>query len=136
MATGSWSPEGQQASSQNFELKQTQLNLCLALSNEHSLATLATQLSELQIQQLAPIMQLTANDWEQACSDLSDAELENLMRFFTKAEALPGWEAGDQSPVIWLGKILKKRGTGINKDLVLWIKANSDNRFLPHGSLL
>ena len=135
MTTGSWSPEGEKAS-QNFSLNEADIRLCLSLSNTQNLDNLSSQLSREQVQNMAPIMQQPAETWEQACAALSDQELENLMRFFTVAEALPGWEAGDNSPVIWLGKILKKRGTGLNKDLVLWIKANSDNRFLPHGSLL
>ena len=68
--------------------------------------------------------------------EFSNEEIEHLMRFFTIAEQLPGWHAADNSPVIWLGKLLKQRGVGINKELVLWIKENSDNRFLPHGPLI
>ncbi|WP_101759989.1 hypothetical protein [Oceanicoccus sp. KOV_DT_Chl] len=81
-------------------------------------------------------MQQRKADWFHVASTLSDEQLQHLMRFFTVAESLPGWEAGDNSPVIWLGKVLKQRGTGISRELVLWIKANSSNQFLPHGALL
>jgi hypothetical protein len=80
-------------------------------------------------------MKQDKESWFEVADSFSDDELVHLMRFFTKAEQLPGWEAGDTSPVIWLGKMLKKRGTGIDRELALWIKANSNNQYLPHGSL-
>ena len=81
-------------------------------------------------------MQLDKEQWFDAARTFNDDEIVHLMRFFTVAEQLPGWEAGANSPVVWLGKILKQRGTGIDRELVLWIKAHSDNQFLPHGALL
>ena len=57
--------------------------------------------------------------------------------FFTLIEmALPEWAAGAKSPVISINKILKSRGHKLEKDMLLWIKQNSDNRFIPNGSPL
>ncbi len=63
-------------------------------------------------------------------------QLLHLVRFFTLAEMqLSGWEAGAESPVIWIVKTLRRRKSPPSKDLLLWIKANSDNRFIPNGAL-
>lgn len=83
----------------------------------------------------ASLMKLE-QDAFQAAETLPDADLEALIRFFTLAEMqLPGWEAGKQNPVIYLAKILKKRGS-FDAELRRWVKSNSDNRYLPYGSAL
>ena len=74
-------------------------------------------------------------DWSAAAASLDSARLLALVRFFTLAERLPGWQAGARSPVIPLVAELKKRGE-MPADLQAWIKANTDNRFLPYGSLM
>jgi hypothetical protein len=48
---------------------------------------------------------------------------------------LLGFETGPKSPVIALARALRKRGE-YPDDLTAWIKVNTDNRFLPHGSLM
>ncbi len=73
--------------------------------------------------------------WDNVCDDLSDTELETLIRLFTLGEMQHGsWQAGASSPVVPLVKALKQRG---NFDLgfARWIKAHTTNRFLPHGDL-
>jgi hypothetical protein len=47
----------------------------------------------------------------------------------------PEWKAEAKSPVVALMRVLKKRKT-VPADLVSWIKANTSNRFLPHGDLM
>ena len=74
-------------------------------------------------------------DWAAAAAGLSSAELESLVRLYTLAERLPGWNAGPRSPVIPLVAELKRRDA-CPDGLTAWIKANTDNRFLPYGSLL
>jgi len=51
------------------------------------------------------------------------------------AENLPGWEAGQQSPVIPLAKVLRTRGQRLDRDLLQWLREVNDNRFLPYGPL-
>lgn len=81
------------------------------------------------------LMKLDASTW-QVADGLVEAELVSLVRFFTLAEMqLPGWEAGNQNPVIPLVRILKERD-GFSVELRKWIKANTDNRYLPYGSAL
>lgn len=76
-----------------------------------------------------------AVDWKAAAAGLDSGDLLALVRLFTLAERLPGWEAGARSPVIPIVQTLKSRGD-YPDDLTAWIKANTDNRFLPYGSLL
>ena len=74
-------------------------------------------------------------DWKAAAVGLETDRLVSLIRLYTLAERLPGWEAGPRSPVIPLAAELKKRGE-YPDDLTAWIKANTENRFLPYGSLM
>jgi hypothetical protein len=74
-------------------------------------------------------------DWAAVTEGLDDATIEALIRLLTRTEmAFPAWKGGDRSPVIALAAALKRRGT-YPAGLTPWIRANSDNRFLPHGSL-
>ena len=76
-----------------------------------------------------------ASDWAGAAEALATDQLIALVRLFTVAEGLPGWEAGARSPVIPMAAELKKRGD-FPTDLTSWIKSRTDNRFLPYGSLM
>ena len=134
MSIGSWDPQGT-PSSEHYHIEMAVLRRFIQISVDGQLDNIAQLLTAEEQQQHAAIMQLDKQAWAVA-EALDDHDIEQLMRFFTIAEQLPGWDAADQSPVIWLGKCLKQRGTGINRDLVLWIKAHSDNKFLPNGPLL
>lgn len=93
-------------------------------------------LDEGELELLAPVMSLDADQWDAVARDEDPLELVAWIRFFTLAEArLPGFEAGAKSPVIPLARALRQRGA-YPADLTAWIRAHSDNRFLPHGSLL
>ena len=73
--------------------------------------------------------------WDLAGAELSDAELESLVRLFTLGEMQHGsWQAGAKSPVVPLVKVLKQRGK-FDPALARWIKDHTTNRFLPHGDL-
>jgi len=88
--------------------------------------------------ELAPCARHEAGacDWAAAARTLRDDDILALIRLFTLAEnALSGWEAGDASPVIPLARELRRRGS-YPDDLTGWIKANTDNRFLPYGNLM
>jgi len=86
--------------------------------------------------ELAPLVRHGDIDWRELAADLSDAEIESLIRLFTLGEGkFPAWESGPRSPVIPLVAELKRRGS-FAQTLTSWIKAHSDNRFLPYGSLL
>jgi hypothetical protein len=91
-------------------------------------------LSQDQINALAPLLQHPS--WQDAAADLDDAEIVSLVRFFTLGEMrYQAWKAEAKSPVVALVRVLKKR-KAVPVDLVVWIKANTSNRFLPHGDLM
>ena len=74
-------------------------------------------------------------DWLEQAKQLDDEELVQLARFYTVAEQqLSGWRADDKSPVIAFVRELKNRRQ-FDAQLRKWIKAHTDNKFLPHGSL-
>lgn len=134
MTLGSWDPNAEPTTT-SLQLEAGQLQRFIDFSQNELLDNVEQLLSANEQQTYAGLMQLDKTQWQEAADGLSDTEIVHLMRFLTKAEQLPGWEAGAKSPVIWLGKILKQRGTGIPRELTVWIRANSDNRFIPHGAL-
>jgi len=92
-------------------------------------------LSEREIANEAGLMKLNEEDW-QAAESLEDFEITTLIRFFTLAEMqYAGWDGGKQSPVIYLVRILRRRDN-FPAELRKWIKAHTENRFLPYGSAL
>lgn len=81
------------------------------------------------------VMTAVPTAWEAARALDSDTII-SLVRLFTLVEEqVSGWDAGNKSPVISLAKILKERGY-LEADLRKWIKSNTKNRYLPHGSAL
>ena len=92
-------------------------------------------LSEREIAKLAPLMRCALSEWTTLAGGLDTTRLVDLIRLFTLAEALPGWQARERSPVIAFMAELRARNA-VPEDLGAWIRAHSDNRFLPWGSLL
>ncbi len=77
------------------------------------------------------------SDWEQSLSDLADAELINIAFFYIRAEqTLSGFESGANNPAIRIFRYLKSQGRKPEKDIVRKMKAETDNRFIPHGDAL
>lgn len=140
MSVGTWSPDpkpGEEPNEQSVELDQTFLSKCIEASEQAQLDDLKSVIDEAQQRQHSALMRLDAAPWQQVADKYDAAQMYHLMRFFTVAEAqLPGWEAEDKSPVIWLNKILKRRGEALNREQVMWIKQNTQNRFLPNGAIL
>lgn len=74
--------------------------------------------------------------WAKKATTLESATLETLICLFTLGESqYPQWIAEDKSPVILFVRELKNRGQ-FNKETGRWIKENTSNKFLPHGSLM
>ena len=126
---GVWEPR------EPAKLDEAKLQHYIALFVNAESSDLIEVMSEDDIKRDAGLMQLPESAW-QVAEALDDAGLETLVRFFTLAEMqLPGWEGGKQSPVISLVRIMKARGS-FTPGLRKWIKANTDNRYLPYGSVL
>lgn len=132
MPVGNWDPKLEQG---KYEVDTQTLKRFISFADNKQLDQVQKLLSPHEQQVYGAMMKLHPDSWTSKAEHFSDAEITSLMRFFTVAENLPGWESGDKSPVIWLGKVLKQRGTGISRDLVLWIKNHSNNQYLPHGPI-
>ena len=136
MSVGSWDPNLHKADT-SVTISTELLARFIAISQQEQLNRIGDCVDAEQQQLYAGLMTLPQKAWEDAVSALLEADIYHLMRFFTVAEMqLPGWEAGDKSPVIWLNKILKARGEPLGKDQIQWIKQHTRNRFLPYGSAL
>ncbi len=125
---GSWQPDNHAAEIDRATL--ARLVRCAEVLDHPTLG-----LSEDEVTNLASLMRKDRSNWDIAQA-LDDDTLVALIRFFTVAEGkLPNWEAGDRSPVIALAAILRGRKR-YPKELTAWIKAHTNNRFLPWGSVL
>ena len=134
MALGSWDPAAQSAA-QSIALTPELVAELAAYSADGQLDDLPGHLSGDRAQELSGLMQLPAAEWQAAAENLESATIRHLVSFFAVAENLPGWEAGEHSPVIPLAKALRRRGEKLDRDFLLWLRQVNDNRFLPYGPL-
>jgi len=134
MSLGSWDPKIVSEGSALL-LQSALLRRLIELDRKNQLAQLEQVLSADDRQRLAPLMKIDHNTWRVAVEPLHEDDLLHLIRFFAVAENLPGWEAGADSPVIPLAKILRQRGARLDKPLLQWLREVNKNRYLPYGPL-
>lgn len=80
---------------------------------------------------------MTETQWQEALPQFDQNTLLALAEFYTVAEmVLPGWQAKDKNPTIWIFRYLKKQQQLPEKDVIRALKARTDNRFIPYGSAL
>lgn len=131
MSIGNWTPTNPDA-----EIDSALLETGLTASREGKLEELTQILSLDQQTDLASQLRLPKETWLIALEDYNSEQLKALLRFFVRAEMLvPGCEVGDQSPAIWANKLLRQRGDRLTKEDLLWIRENTNNRFIPNGSI-
>lgn len=132
MAVGSWTPSGDNS----VKLDESVLKRWLIVA-EQGLEDLNSQMKAEDISNYSHWMTLDKGPWVAVATTFSNEELLLLMKFFTVAEEqLSGWQAGAKSPVVWLGKVLKTRNAFPDTEFIGWIKAHTNNRFLPYGDIL
>ena len=91
---------------------------------------------EAEVERLGPALRAQHYDWAALAAAEPAERIVELIKVLVLGEArFASWEAGAESPVIPLARALKSRGD-YPKELTSWIRSNSRNRFLPHGSLL
>ena len=73
--------------------------------------------------------------WQDTVQSLNDEDLIALIKLLTVTEAKSNWDLGEKSPVIPVFKTYKKK-SGVNRELVKWVKEHSDNKYLPFGPLI
>lgn len=136
MTTGAWIPEQNISANDLPDLSfwRDVLSVCGNMA-EHS-PDLATLLDEDQQTQATAAFNASLETWQQHIGDCDDEELLQLLRLFVLLEAqLDSCNGGAKSPAIATARILRKRKKSLDKNLLTWIRANSDNRFLPYGPL-
>ena len=134
MSLGTWDPSLASSNAENL-LSADTLDRLIGYDRENQLHQLDELLSSDEQQRLAALMKVDHETWRGVAEPLADAAVIHLLRFFAVAENLPGWEAGAQSPVIPLARVLRKRGARLDKPMLQWLREVNDNRFLPYGPL-
>ena len=135
MSIDSWSPD-KASTVANYDIAQSLLKRFIDFAQQTDWSTLANALTEDEIIQHQAIMKQSKEAWFNAATNLDVEQIECLVRFFTVAEMqFNGWEVGADSPVISLVKLLRRRNCAPNKELLLWKKNHSNNRFIPNGAL-
>lgn len=134
MSLGSWDPNLASAGAAML-LQDSVLRRLMNFDREDQLTHLEQLLSDADKQTLAGLMKIDHGTWRDTAASLPATDLIHLIRFFAVAENLPGWEAGAQSPVIPLARILRQRGARLDKALLQWLREVNDNRYLPYGPL-
>lgn len=82
-------------------------------------------------------IQASEEQWQTVLPQFDQSTLLALAEFYTVAEmTLPGWQAKDKNPTIWIFRYLKKQQQLPEKDVIRALKARTDNRFIPYGSAL
>ena len=131
MTIGSWEPNEKKTTA-NDEVN-TELLACFIAATKNLPCELNKILPDKQLQQ-SQIIEASASAWQIAINEFSNEELVLLIQFFTVVEAqLPAWAAGAKSPAIFINRELRSRGEKLSKEILLWIKENTDNRFIPNG---
>ena len=134
MNTGNWDPNtGAEA---NTSIDTPLLERMIAIiANGHG-DNIASQLSADDLARHG-IMRTPIDNWPPHLESLDQNQLLDLLRFFTLIEMqLPDWHAGDLSPVIAINRVLRGRNCKLDTEMLKWIRANSNNRFIPNGAAL
>jgi len=89
----------------------------------------------LELEFIQPLAHLDKQKWEEIALSLTQDKQKQLICLLTLAEQQGNWHLAERSPVIALFKVMRKQH-GIDKSLVQWVKAHTENKFLPFGPLL
>lgn len=139
MNTEMWDPNAgtsSNADAPNYQLDNDFLKRIIDTCNIDDLSHFKSLLNEVEIKKHRDIMFVTKDVWLESLKNFNDDELIALIHFFTLAEVhFAHWQAEDKSPVISIAKLLRKRKHALGKELLIWIKNNNKNKFLPFGPL-
>ncbi|ODS23321.1 hypothetical protein AB835_09585 [Candidatus Endobugula sertula] len=135
MTTDIWNPT-QKSIQSSYVINMTFLQSIIQLMEDNDSLSVESLLTHEEQQKHRFIMQLPKEQWFAIKDSLSVDDIHLLIKFFTLAEMqFSDWTGKEKSPVIWLTKILRQKGKILEKELLLWIKENSSNKFLPYGAL-
>ncbi len=150
MSIETWQPDSDNSQANQKELiAQTQAlvsNLADKLIGlsvdqlEQDLDELISNLNENELDLCQAIMtsRLDKTAWQTITKTTTDNTdlLHPLIFFFTLLESKQSrFFAGEKSPVIPLNKLSKHLGHKLDKHSLLWIRSNTENKFLPNGPI-
>lgn len=136
MTIQSWEPEQAGKKQDGYVISDDFLQRIVILMRSQKTEDISSFLTQKEQNDHQAIMTLDKTHWFDKKEQLSSTEITLLIKFFTLAEMqFTQWTAEEKSPVIWLTKVLRQKGEALDKELLLWIKTHSDNKFLPHGAL-
>ncbi|MCO1333236.1 hypothetical protein MO867_02675 [Microbulbifer sp. OS29] len=134
MSVGAWEPQvggPQNETKEGFNREQLLRLITIAESDTPFIESVKNE-----DKQASKLIRLPSQRWIDESDNWSSDQIWQLIRFFTQAEMkLPGWDAGAESAVIPLSKVLRQRSVPLTKDQLLWIRQHSNNRYLPYGPL-
>ena len=105
-------------------------------SSQEQILLLVQQLEIDQQQALTPLMQLKQELWIERYRQLNATQCKNLIFFFTAAEsAYAALTANEHSPAIAFNQLLKTMQQKLSQQELLWIRSNSQNRYIPNGKI-
>lgn len=129
-STGTWEPDQDQIRPDPNRIESW-------LSQNWQTEADLAQLDDLDRASLQRWIALPETHWAEVLDALDENALVRLMRLCTLAEQhLPGCAAGDQSVVIHAFRRYRQLHARPDPELTRWIKAHTDNRFLPYGPAL
>jgi hypothetical protein len=134
MAVDTFDPQQFDPSSSKSSLDTALVDRAVSCALAQPSAGAELSLTSEEVFALAPLV--VHAGWLDAGQELTSDSLVALIRLFTLGEGqFSTWQAGAKSAVVKLVRVLKQRGE-MTPELTRWIKANTDNRFLPHGDLM
>jgi hypothetical protein len=134
MAVDTFDPQQFDPSSSKSSLDTALVDRAVSCALAQPSAGTELSLASEEVFALAPLV--VHAGWLDAGQELTSDSLVALIRLFTLGEGqFSTWQAGAKSAVVKLVRVLKQRGE-MTPELTRWIKANTDNRFLPHGDLM
>ncbi|GAA6150830.1 hypothetical protein [Pseudoteredinibacter isoporae] len=135
MSVESWDPNAD-AQKKSYTLNHDVLLNIIEQRQKHPEQPIAEYFDAEALQIHSAMMKVDRESWLNTIGRFTEAQLLSLIEFLTLAEKqISSWQAGADSPVIYIVKFMRQSKMPLNKDMLLWIKANSDNRFLPNGPL-
>lgn len=130
-----WSPDHSQPGAIDNTLVKQFIALADAIKQDAD--AVRQEIGEQSLQQAQRWLKLDESQWQTVISALEEKDLFPLAEFFTIAEnAFPGWQCGARNPAIWIFRYLKEQKKLPEKSLIRALKAQTDNRFIPYGSVL
>lgn len=136
MTLGQWAPTPSAIEDISADVLNTLLLSGERAQTEANWSALSEYVDAAFIESNAAIMKTPATAWQRVLANYSTDQLWSLMQVLAVAEEqFLGWEAGADSPVIIINKVVKSRGEKLSREQLQWLRLHSQNRFLPNGPL-